>query len=105
VSFLRGLGPALDRRWPRLVVGFIVLSTAIFLVVGRPVKVLIVVGALNGLILPVSLGVMLVASRSPRVVGAYRHPRWLVASGVIVVVAMLALGLWTIVTQVPKLNA
>ncbi len=103
VSFLRSLGPAMDRHWTRVVVAFIALSTALFLVIGRPVKVLIVVGAVNGLILPISLGAMLVASRSPRIVGAYRHPGWLVASGVIVVVAMLALGLWTIITQVPKL--
>jgi Mn2+/Fe2+ NRAMP family transporter len=105
ISFLRSLGPAAERHWPRLVVAFTVLSTVIFLVIGRPVKVLIVVGALNGLILPISLGVMLAASRSPRIVGTYRHPRWLVASGVIVVAAMLALGLWTVVTQVPKLFA
>jgi Mn2+/Fe2+ NRAMP family transporter len=105
VSFLRSLGRAADQHWPRLVVAFTVLSTIIFLAIGRPVKVLIVVGAVNGLILPISLGVMLVASRSTRAVGSYRHPPWLVASGVIVVVAMLALGLWTMVTQVPKLFA
>jgi Mn2+/Fe2+ NRAMP family transporter len=105
ISFLRSLGPAAERHWPRLVVAFIALSTLIFLAVGRPVKVLILVGALNGLILPISLGVMLAASQSARAVGSYRHPRWLVASGVIVVVAMLALGLWTMVSQVPKLFA
>jgi Mn2+/Fe2+ NRAMP family transporter len=105
ISFLRSLGPTADRHWPRLVVAFIALSTIIFLAIGRPVKVLIVVGALNGLILPVSLGVMLAASQSARIVGSYRHPRWLVASGVIVVVSMLALGVWTMVTQVPKLFA
>jgi Mn2+/Fe2+ NRAMP family transporter len=103
ISFLRSLGPAAERHWPRLVVAFIVVSTVMFLVVGRPVKVLILVGALNGLILPLSLGVMLAASRSARIVGSYRHSPWLVASGVIVVVAMLALGVWTLVTQVPKL--
>jgi Mn2+/Fe2+ NRAMP family transporter len=105
VSFLRSLGPVANRHWQRLVVAFIVLSTGIFLVVGRPVKVLVLVGALNGLILPVSLGVMLLASRSPRVIGTYRHPRWLVATGAIVVAAMLALGVWTMVSQVPKLFA
>jgi Mn2+/Fe2+ NRAMP family transporter len=103
ISFLRSLGPAAERHWPRLVVAFVALSTVIFLIVGRPVRVLIAVGALNGLILPISLGVMLAASRSVRTVGAYRHPPWLVASGVVVVVAMLALGFWTMVTQVPKL--
>jgi Mn2+/Fe2+ NRAMP family transporter len=87
------------------VAAFIVASTAIFLAVGRPVKVLIAVGAINGLILPVSLGVMLVASRSRRIVGSYRHPWWLIASGVVVVASMLALGVWTMVAQVPKLFA
>jgi Mn2+/Fe2+ NRAMP family transporter len=105
ISFLRSLGPAAERHWPRLVIAFIAVSTTIFLAVGRPVKVLVLVGALNGLILPISLGVMLLASRSPQVVGSYRHSGWLVASGVVVVAAMLALGLWTMVTQVPKLFA
>ncbi|MDQ3949115.1 MAG: divalent metal cation transporter [Gemmatimonadota bacterium] len=105
ISFLRSLGPTAERHWPRLVVAFIAVSTAIFLAVGRPVRVLILVGALNGLILPISLGVMLAASRSSRIVGSYRHPRWLVASGVVVVAAMLALGLWTMATLVPKLFA
>jgi Mn2+/Fe2+ NRAMP family transporter len=105
ISFLRSMGRGADRYWPRLVVAFITLSTALFLVIGRPVKVLILVGAVNGLILPVALGVMLAASRLPRVVGAYRHPRWLVVSGAIVVAAMLALGAWTMITQVPKLFA
>jgi Mn2+/Fe2+ NRAMP family transporter len=105
VSFLRSLGAAAERHWQRLVVAFIVASTVIFLAVGRPVKVLIVVGALNGLILPVSLGAMLAASRSSRIVGAYQHPWWLVASGLVVAVSMLVLGVWTMVTQVPKLFA
>jgi Mn2+/Fe2+ NRAMP family transporter len=103
ISFLRSLGPRAEGQWQRMVIAFILASTAIFLAVGRPVKVLILVGALNGLILPVSLGAMLMASRSERVVGPYRHPRWLVASGVVVVAAMLALGVWTMLTQVPKL--
>jgi Mn2+/Fe2+ NRAMP family transporter len=105
ISFLRSLNPIADRHWQRFVVAFIALSTMLFLLIGRPVKVLIVVGALNGLILPISLGVMLIASRSPRIVGTYRPSSLLVASGMIVVVAMLALGVWTMMTQVPKLFA
>lgn len=103
VSFLRSLGPAIDRNWRAVVVVFMVLSTGIFLVVGRPVKTLILVGALNGLILPLSLGVMLVASRDARVVGDYRHSRTLRASGAVVALAMAAMGVWTLVTEMPRL--
>jgi Mn2+/Fe2+ NRAMP family transporter len=102
VSFLRSFGGAIDRQWTRAVVVFIVVSTAVFLVVGRPVRVLVLVGALNGLILPLSLGVMLVAAYRRKIVGDYRHPRWLAAIGVVVAVAMMLLGGWTLVTELPK---
>jgi Mn2+/Fe2+ NRAMP family transporter len=56
------------------------------------VTILVLVGAMNGLILPLSLGVMLIAAHRARIVGDYRHPRWLTAGGVIVAFAMAALG-------------
>ena len=92
VSFLRSFHPRLDRDWRRLVIGFIVLSTAVFLLVGRPVRVLILAGALNGLILPIALGVMLVAAYRRTVVGDYRHPAWMAALGALVALAMAGLG-------------
>ena len=39
-----------------MVILFIVVSTIIFLFLGKPVTLLIVAGALNGLILPITLG-------------------------------------------------
>jgi Mn2+ and Fe2+ transporters of the NRAMP family len=101
ISFLRSLGGAIDHHWNRWVVAFIAVSTVIFVIVGRPVRVLVLVGALNGLILPVSLGVMLVAAYQRRIVGDYRHPRWLAALGAVVAVAMMVLGGWTLATQLP----
>jgi Mn2+/Fe2+ NRAMP family transporter len=103
VSFMRSLAEVIDRRWRETIVAFIVVSTAVFLVVGRPVSILVVVGALNALILPLSLGVMLVAARRPALMGEYRHPASLTALGVLVVVMMAALGGWTLVTDIPRL--
>jgi Mn2+/Fe2+ NRAMP family transporter len=103
VSFLRSTHAAVERHWTRAVVAFIVVSTAIFLAVGRPVRVLVLVGALNGLILPVSLGVTLVAAHRRAIVGDYRHPAWLTALGVLVVASMAALGGWTLWRDVPAL--
>lgn len=101
ISFLRGLASAIDRQWSRAVVGFIAISAVLFLMVGRPVRVLVLVGALNGLILPLSLGVMLVAAYRRSIVGEYRHPRSLAALGALVAIAMLVLGVHTMVTQLP----
>lgn len=61
------------------------------------------VGALNALILLLSLGAMLAASRQRAIVGDYRHPPWLLATGAIVVAAMAAMGAYTLVTELPKL--
>jgi Mn2+/Fe2+ NRAMP family transporter len=101
ISFLRGMARGIDRYWARGVVAFIAISAAVFLLVGRPVRVLVLVGALNGLILPLSLGVMLVAAHRGKIVGEYRHPRWLTALGALVALAMLVLGVHTLITQLP----
>lgn len=101
ISFLRGMTSTIDRYWTRWVVAFIAISAIVFLFVGRPVRVLVLVGALNGLILPISLGVMLVAAHRKGIVGEYRHPRWIAAVGVLVAIAMLVLGVRTLVTQLP----
>lgn len=103
VSFLRGFATLSERGWNRVIIAFIVLSTAIFVSVGRPVSILILVGALNGLVLPVSLGAMLVAAHRRSIVDDYRHPVWLTAAGVVVAVAMAAMGGWTLVSELPKL--
>jgi Mn2+/Fe2+ NRAMP family transporter len=103
VSFLRTLHAAFERQWRSLTITFIVVSTAVFLAVGRPVKVLVAVGAVNALILPLSLGAMVWASRRASVVGDYKHPAWLVWSGVVVALSMAAMGAWTVVTELPKL--
>jgi Mn2+/Fe2+ NRAMP family transporter len=103
VSFVRSLSRPIEQHWKTVTIAFIVVSTIVFLIVGRPVKVLLAVGALNALILPLSLGAMLAASRRPRIVGEYRHPSWLIASGILVAAAMAAMGAYTAYSELPKL--
>jgi Mn2+/Fe2+ NRAMP family transporter len=103
VSFLRSMGPWMDRNWRIVTIAFIVVSTLVFLIVGRPVKILVAVGALNALILPLSLGAMLLASRKRGIVGDYRHPAWLTWTGVAVALGMAAMGAWTLFSELPKL--
>jgi Mn2+/Fe2+ NRAMP family transporter len=100
VSFLRSTVPAVERSPRAAIIAFIVLSTAVFLVVGRPVRLLIFAGALNGMILPIALTVMLVAASRRSVVGDYRHPRVLTLAGAATALAMAALSAWTIARTV-----
>ncbi|MGH7465505.1 MAG: NRAMP family divalent metal transporter, partial [Longimicrobiales bacterium] len=99
VSFLRSTAPLVD-RYPRIaIIGFILASTVIFLAIGRPVRLLILAGAFNGMILPVALTVMLIAAHRRVVVGAYRHPRWLTAAGALTALLMGALGAYTLMRE------
>lgn len=85
VSFLRTLHPSIERHHARWIIGFITASTLLFVTVERPVALLILAGSLNGLILPITLGTVLLACRRRDIVGAYRHPAWMTAFGVLVV--------------------
>lgn len=103
VSFLRGLHASIDAGWTRIVILFIALSAASYVLIGRPVRTLVAVGALNGLILPLALGVMLVAAHRVKIVGNYRHPRWLTAGGAVVAIAMAAAGAFVLWRDIPAL--
>ena len=74
VSFLRTLFKVVDDYYRFWIIGFILASTSILATVGRPVTLLIVAGSLNGLILPLSLGCVLLAAHNRSIMKDYRHP-------------------------------
>ncbi|SDW42339.1 Mn2+ and Fe2+ transporters of the NRAMP family [Marinococcus luteus] len=92
VSFIRSFHPQLEKYYKWLIIGFIAFSTIVFAIVGEPVTLLIVAGALNGLILPLTLGSVLLASRKKSIVGDYRHPDWMLIFGIVAVVVTLVAG-------------
>jgi Mn2+/Fe2+ NRAMP family transporter len=94
VSFLVTFSPALKRRQNVLTAGFIAVSALVFLALDQaPTTLLILAGALNGLILPVGFGVLMwVAARRQDLLGGYRYPRPLLIIGVAVWVLTIYLG-------------
>lgn len=82
-----------------LIIAFILASTLIFYFIGSPAKVLVVVGAMNGMILPIALAILLVAAVKKNIMGdTYRHPKWLLFTGWIVVAFMAYAAVQTILT-------
>ena len=71
---------------------FIVISTLIFLFIGKPVSLLIIAGAINGWILPITLGAILIASRKKSIVGDYKHPIWMLVFGIVAVIVTIITG-------------
>jgi len=95
VSFLRTFHPWIEKNYRTLISVFIVFSTVIYLNIDKPVNILVTVGALNGLILPVALAVMLIIMQQKKIEG-YQHAKWLSISGWIVVLAMSYMSFLTI---------
>ena len=96
VSFVNSFHPRILANQRTIIIVFILISTTIFLLIGQPVKTLVFVGALNGMILPVSLGAMLLAAYKTSIIKTYKHPIWLTVLGYLVVVFMAFLGGQTI---------
>jgi Mn2+/Fe2+ NRAMP family transporter len=91
VSFLKTFHSFFERYERVLISGFIIFSTVVFVVVGKPVQLLVMAGALNGLILPIALAVILVAARNKVLLKNYVHPLWMQIVGWLVVLAMTIL--------------
>ncbi|MCP3028030.1 NRAMP family divalent metal transporter [Halobacillus sp. A5] len=103
VSFIRTFSPVLEKNNRYLTIGFITVSTLVFAFAGEPVSILVLVGSVNGLILPLALGVMLVAAHKSKIVGTYKHPIWMTVFGAVVVVAMAYMGFYTLIDGIPSL--
>jgi Mn2+/Fe2+ NRAMP family transporter len=102
VSFLKTFHAKLERNDKYLTIAFITFSTFIFLFIGRPVKVLVWAGTINGFILPIGLALILLASRRSKIVGDYRHPLWLQIAGWSVVLIMLVFSVQTVFGEIFK---
>ena len=93
-SFLKTFHPVLEKYNNLVIVTFIVFSTIVYAFIGQPVMLLIIAGSLNGLILPLTLGTILVGANRKDIVGVdYKHPVWLTIIGVIAALLTLYLGI------------
>ena len=101
VSFLKTFSKTIANNEKWFIVGFIALSTVVMALIGQPATLLVLAGALNGLILPITLGVCLIASQKKSIMGEnYKHPIVLLILGIIVVVISAYLG----ITSLGKLS-
>ena len=87
VSFLKTLRPFIMENEKWFVIGFIAVSTVVMTLLGQPATLLVLAGAVNGLILPLTLLTVLAASRNKKIVGEnYKHPTILLVLGIVAVV-------------------
>jgi Mn2+/Fe2+ NRAMP family transporter len=88
VSFWKTLVPFIARKEKLTISIFTLISTSVFFINGNPVKILVLAGVINGMILPVALLVMLVAMYRYKSPGNYKHPVWMQLAGWLVVLVL-----------------
>jgi Mn2+/Fe2+ NRAMP family transporter len=93
VSFLKSYTFISDKKEKLLLSVFVLISLLVIVVIGKPVNMLIAVGALNGFVLPLALIVIIRASFKKEIVGNYIHPRWLQLFGIGVILATLIVSI------------
>jgi Mn2+/Fe2+ NRAMP family transporter len=92
VSFFKTFHPVLVKHERLCISIFIILTTCLFVAIGKPRELLLFAGAINGLILPVALAIILIAATKKRIMKGYRHPLWMQMAGWIVVLVMSWMG-------------
>ena len=92
VSFLKTFFKVVKDYENLFIIGFIVVSTLILIFLGKPVKLLVLAGSLNGLILPITLAITLIASKKQDIIGKYKHSNILFFLGWIVVLITAYIG-------------
>ena len=103
VSFFKTFHPLLAKYERVCISVFIVLTTCVFILIGKPTELLLFAGAINGLILPVALSLILLAATKKRIMKGYQHPLWMQAAGWIVVIVMGWMGYVTIADSIGRL--
>jgi Mn2+/Fe2+ NRAMP family transporter len=98
-SFIKNLQHNIIKHEKAIITLFIVLSTSLFVVVGKPKELLLLAGLLNGFILPFALAIMLIASRKLPVLKQYKYPIWIEVSGWLVVVLMGSMSVFAVIEK------
>lgn len=103
VSFFKTFHPVFARYERVCISVFIILSTIIFVWIGKPRQLLIAAGVVNGLILPVGLAIILIAAMNRKLMKDYRHPLWMQLAGWAVVMVMGYMGAKAVMSDLPAL--
>jgi Mn2+/Fe2+ NRAMP family transporter len=96
VSFMTNFHPFIEKHKRYFIIGFIVISTLVFATIGKPAQVLVLVGTLNGLVLPIAMVIILIAAYRKNIVGNYKHPIWIAVFGWLIAIVMSILSVMTI---------
>jgi Mn2+/Fe2+ NRAMP family transporter len=99
-SFIKHVKLKIIKQERIIISGFIIFTTILFVIIGKPKELLLLAGLLNGFILPFALAIMLIASRKIPVLKQYAYPVWIQLSGWLVVILMGTMSVFAVIEKI-----
>lgn len=88
ISFFKTFHPFIQKNERAFISLFIIICTSIFILIGKPISLLLAAGYINGLILPIALAIILIGASKKRIMQDHSHPIWMHIAGWTVVLLM-----------------
>lgn len=101
-SFIKNLKARYLQNERLMISCFIIISTSIFVITGKPKELLLLAGLLNGFILPFALSIMLIAGRKLPILKQFKYPLWIEIAGWLVVGVMGTMSVFALIEQIGK---
>ena len=101
-SFIKNLKTRYLQNERLMISCFIIISTSIFVITGKPKELLLLAGLVNGFILPFALSIMLIAGRKLPILKQFKYPLWIEIAGWLVVGVMGTMSVFALIEQIGK---
>ena len=101
-SFIKNLKTRYLQNERLMISCFIIISTSIFVITGKPKELLLLAGLVNGFILPFALSIMLIAGRKLPILKQFKYPLWIEIAGWLVVAVMGTMSVFALIEQINK---
>jgi len=101
-SFIKNLKARYLQNERIMISCFIIISTSIFVITGKPKELLLLAGLVNGFILPFALSIMLIAGRRLPILKQFKYPLWIEIAGWLVVGVMGTMSVFALIEQLGK---
>lgn len=101
-SFIKNLKARYLQNERLMISCFIIISTSIFVITGKPKELLLLAGLVNGFILPFALSIMLIAGRKLPILKQFKYPLWIEIAGWLVVAVMGTMSVFALIEQIGK---
>ncbi len=99
-SFIKNLKYRYIQNERLMISCFIIISTSIFVITGKPKELLLLAGLVNGFILPFALSIMLIAGRRLPILKQFKYPLWIELIGWMVVAVMGSMSVLALIEKI-----